>query len=75
MHVWMHQVIRLNDKWSLDGRDQNGYMGVAWCFGNHDAATPYAERAIIGTIRPMTAGGLERKFKIDAYVKEVGLLK
>jgi deoxyribodipyrimidine photo-lyase len=75
MHVWMHQVIRLNDKWSLDGRDPNGYMGVAWCFGNHDAATPYAERAIIGTIRPMTAGGLERKFKIDAYVKEVGLLK
>ena len=65
------QVIRLNDKWSLDGRDPNGYMGVAWCFGNHDAATTYAERPILGTIRPMTAAGLERKFKIDAYVKEV----
>lgn len=26
----------LNDKYHLDGRDPNGYTGVAWCFGNHD---------------------------------------
>ena len=64
-------AIKLNDKWSLDGRDPNGYMGVAWCFGNHDAATPFGERAIFGTVRSMTPGGLQRKFSIDAYVAEV----
>ncbi len=64
-------AIRLNDKWSLDGRDPNGYMGVAWCFGNHDAATPFGERAVFGTVRSMTPGGLQRKFNIDAYVAEV----
>lgn len=62
-------AIKLNDKWSLDGRDPNGYMGVAWCFGNHDA--PFGERAIFGTVRPMTPGGLQRKFDIGAYVAEV----
>ena len=46
-------VIRLNDKWSLDGRDPNGYMGVAWCFGNHDRPFP-ADRLVTGTVRPMT---------------------
>jgi deoxyribodipyrimidine photolyase len=61
-------AIQLNDKWSLDGRDPNGYMGVAWCFGNHDAATPFGERAIFGTVRSMTPGGLQRKFNIDACV-------
>ena len=65
-------AIRLNDKWSLDGRDPNGYMGVAWCFGNHDVATcAFGERAVFGTVRSMTPGGLQRQFKIDAYVAEV----
>ena len=64
-------AITLNDKWSLDGRDPNGYMGVAWCFGNHDAATPFGERPVFGTVRSMTPGGLQRKFSIDKYVAEV----
>jgi deoxyribodipyrimidine photo-lyase len=29
-------MIYLNDKYHLDGRDPNGYTGVAWCFGKHD---------------------------------------
>ena len=29
-------AVHLNDKFSLDGRDENGYMGIAWCFGMHD---------------------------------------
>lgn len=64
-------AVHLNNKWSLDGRDPNGYMGVAWCFGNHDAATTFGERTIFGTIRPMTPTGLQRKFNIDAYVGEI----
>ena len=36
----------LNDKYELDGRDPNGYAGIAWCFGKHDR--PWKERAIFG---------------------------
>ena len=31
--------IYLNDKWELDGRDANGYVGVMWSMGGiHDQA-------------------------------------
>jgi deoxyribodipyrimidine photo-lyase len=30
--------LHLNNKYELDGRDANGYTGVAWCFGKHDRA-------------------------------------
>ena len=29
-------MLTLNNRYELDGRDPNGYCGVAWCFGNHD---------------------------------------
>ena len=62
-------ALDLNDKYELDGRDPNGFAGVAWCFGKHDR--PWARRPIFGTVRTMTAGGLRRKFDIDAYVKKI----
>ncbi len=61
-------AVALNDKYELDGRDSNGYAGVAWCFGKHDR--PWAERPVFGKIRYMNANGLKRKFKrIDQYVQ------
>ncbi|GAB6089683.1 deoxyribodipyrimidine photo-lyase [Spirochaeta dissipatitropha] len=59
------RLIRLNDDWELDGRDPNGYAGVAWCFGKHDRA--WQERPVFGKIRYMNDSGLKRKFNIDAY--------
>ncbi|MBC9785643.1 deoxyribodipyrimidine photo-lyase [Heliobacterium chlorum] len=59
----------LNDKYALDGRDPNGYTGVAWCFGKHDR--PWGERAIFGKVRYMNAAGLRRKFNAMAYVQKV----
>ncbi len=59
----------LNDKYELDGRDPNGYAGIAWCFGKHDR--PWKERAIFGKCRYMNAAGLERKYDILQYVKYV----
>ncbi len=59
--------IYLDDKYFLDGTDPNGYTGVAWCYGKHDRA--WTERAIFGKLRYMNAAGLERKFKIQDYVK------
>lgn len=60
-------ALYLNNKYELDGRDPNGFAGVAWCFGKHDR--PWKERAIFGKIRYMNAKGLRKKFDADAYVK------
>ena len=62
-------ALYLNNKYELDGRDPNGFTGVAWCFGKHDR--PWAERKIFGNVRYLNDAGLRRKFKIDAYVRKV----
>lgn len=52
-------AIFLNDKYSLDGRDPNGYTGIAWSIGGvHDRA--WGERAVFGKIRYMNG----KKIKI-----------
>ncbi|MCA1950533.1 MAG: deoxyribodipyrimidine photolyase, partial [Treponema sp.] len=61
----MKFAIFLNDQYSLDGRDPNGYAGIAWCFGKHDR--PWSGRPIYGTVRYMNAAGLRRKFDADTY--------
>ncbi len=65
-------AIYLNNKYELDGRDPNGFAGVAWCFGKHDR--PWKERIIFGKIRYMNANGLRRKFDADAYVNMISRL-
>lgn len=60
--------IHLNNKYELDGRDPNGYTGVAWCFGKHDR--PWKKRPIFGNIRYMNSNGLKRKFDIESYSKK-----
>ena len=59
----------LNDKYSLDGRDPNGYVGCAWSvMGTHDQG--WAERDIFGKIRYMNYNGCRRKFDVDAYIEK-----
>ncbi len=65
-------ALYLNNKYELDGRDANGFTGVAWCFGKHDR--PWGERPIFGKVRYMSANGLRRKFDADGYVKKVEAL-
>ncbi len=62
-------ALHLNNKYELDGRDPNGYAGVAWCFGKHDRA--WKERNVFGKVRYMNAKGLQRKFDADSYVEMV----
>lgn len=63
-------AIYLNDKYELDGRDPNGYTGIAWSIGGvHDH--PWKERPIFGKVRYMNSEGLKRKFNIDLYVKKI----
>ncbi len=65
-------ALALNNAYELDGRDPNGFAGVAWSFGKHDR--PWARRPVFGTIRTMTDSGLRRKFDIDAYVRRIDRL-
>ncbi len=65
-------ALYLNNKYELDGRDPNGYAGVAWCFGNHDQG--WKERPVYGKVRYMNANGLKRKFDADGYVEKIQLL-
>ncbi|UCD06787.1 MAG: deoxyribodipyrimidine photo-lyase [candidate division WOR-3 bacterium] len=62
-------ALYLNNKYEIDGRDANGYAGVAWCFGKHDR--PWAQRKIFGNVRYMNANGLKRKFPIENYVNRI----
>lgn len=64
-----HRALALNNTYQMDGRDPNGYAGVAWCFGAHDR--PWAERPIFGNIRYMNDKGLERKFDMSGYIARI----
>ena len=63
----MVTAVRLNDRYLLDGRDPNGYTGIAWSIGGvHDR--PWFQRPIYGAIRYMSATGAASKFDINAYM-------
>lgn len=63
------RAVYLNDRYQLDGRDPNGYTGIAWSiYGLHDR--PWSERRVFGTVRSMTYSGLRRKFEIDKYIEK-----
>ena len=60
-------AIYLNDRYELDGRDPNGYSGIAWSIGGvHDRA--WAARPIFGKIRYMSYAGCTRKFDVKKYI-------
>ena len=61
-------AIYLNDKYELDGRDPNGYVGIAWSIGGvHDRA--WFDRPIFGKIRYMSYNGCKSKFDVKAYIE------
>lgn len=67
-------AVRLNDRYELDGRDPNGYTGVAWAIGGkHDR--PWAPaRPVFGMVRYMNFNGCARKFDVKAYIRQVEAL-
>jgi deoxyribodipyrimidine photo-lyase len=66
----MRIAVLLNDRYELDGRDSNGYAGIAWSIGGvHDR--PWQERSVYGKIRYMNDRGARRKFDVDAYIRRV----
>ncbi|SRR5579875_2227915 len=62
--------VRLNDRYELDGRDPNGYAGIAWAIGGkHDRAWG-PERPVYGKIRYMSLASTSRKFNSRAYIEK-----
>ena len=61
-------AVYLNDTYELDGRDPNGYAGIAWSIGGvHDRA--WGERPVYGKVRYMNANGCARKFDVNEYCR------
>lgn len=65
----MHIAVYLNDKYSLDGRDPNGYAGIAWSIGGvHDR--PWQERPVFGMVRYMSGERLMKKHDMAEYLRQ-----
>ena len=66
----LETAIYLNDSYELDGRDPNGYAGIAWSIGGvHDR--PWQQRPVFGKIRYMNYNGCKRKFNVGKYIENV----
>lgn len=66
----LEMAIDLNDRYELDGRDPNGYAGIAWSIGGvHDRA--WNERKVFGKIRFMSYNGCRAKFNIQKYIEQI----
>jgi len=64
--VALEDAIYLNDKYSLDGRDPNGFVGCMWSIaGIHDQG--WKEREVFGKIRYMNYAGCQRKFNVNQF--------
>jgi deoxyribodipyrimidine photo-lyase len=65
-------AIYLNDKYELDGRDPNGYAGIAWAMlGKFDRA--WGERPVFGKIRYMSGASTGKKFDSRLYIEQMTL--
>ena len=72
--IALQSAIRLNDKYELDGRDPNGYAGIAWAIlGKHDRA--WSDRPVFGKIRYMSMESTGRKFDSKRYISQVATLE
>lgn len=64
-------AVILNDRYELDGRDANGYAGIAWAIvGRLDR--PWFNRPVYGLVRSMTGTSLAKKFDARAYIRQNG---
>jgi len=66
-------ALYLNDKYFLDGRDPDGYAGVAWAIGGK-FDRPWFERPIFGTIRWMSGDAARKKFDAEKYIAQIKTL-
>ena len=67
--IALADCIYLNDAYSVDGGDPNGYVGILWSIvGLHDR--PWFNRPVFGSVRYMNEAGLMRKYDVASYQKQ-----
>ncbi len=72
--VAYRRAVWLNDRYELDGRDPNGYAGIAWAIvGKHDRA--WSERKVYGKVRYMSYASTSRKFDSRQYIAQIEKLE
>jgi deoxyribodipyrimidine photo-lyase len=72
--VAYQRAVQLNDRYELDGRDPNGYAGIAWAIvGKHDRA--WSNRPVYGKIRYMSLASTGRKFDSQLYISQIAKLE
>ena len=72
--VALRRALWLNDRYELDGRDPNGYAGIAWAIlGKHDRA--WSDRPVFGKIRYMSFASTSRKFDSKAFIAQIDALE
>ena len=70
----MKVCVHLNDKYFLDGRDPNGYAGIAWAvLGKFDR--PWGDRAVFGKRRYMSGASTGKKFDSKLYIEQMNGLR
>jgi deoxyribodipyrimidine photo-lyase len=62
----LETMLRLNDRYALDGRDPNSCSDVFWVLGRYDRAWG-PERPVLGKVRYMSSERMLRKIP-QAYV-------
>jgi deoxyribodipyrimidine photo-lyase len=70
VRIAMKVGIYLNDKYFIDGRDPNGYAGIAWSMlGKFDRA--WFDRPVFGKRRYMSGASTGRKFASELYIQQM----
>lgn len=70
----MRTCIYLNDRYSMDGRDPNGYSGIAWAIvGKFDR--PWGSRPVFGKRRYMSGASTGKKFDSKGYIRQMNALR
>ena len=62
-------LIELNNRYALDGRNPNSYSGIFWIVGRFDRAWGPV-RPIFGKLRYMSSDSTKRKLKLSSYLKK-----
>lgn len=66
----LKNLIELNNRWAIDGRNPNSYSGIFWTLGRFDRA--WGERQVFGKIRFMSSQSTARKLKLKPYLERYG---
>jgi deoxyribodipyrimidine photo-lyase len=70
----VRRSVWLNDRYEMDGRDPNGYAGIAWAIlGKHDRA--WFDRPIFGKVRYMSFASTSKKFDSKKYMAQIAALE